>query len=102
MDLPHVCNSFYFLASHFRDCRNCFCLLLTSSTFTFSIYLILGTFHPKRSSLSSPSCPALKNFTLDSNPLNLALTSKLDVLLHPNVLSSPLSTSFVSKGLSNI
>src|ERR1700674_2864657 len=99
MDLPHVCEDSDCLTFHFRDCQNCFCQLLTLSTFTLKIYLIRGTFHPKRSSLSSPCCPALNHSPLNSNRLNLALTGKLDVLLHRNVLSSLLSTTFVSKGL---
>src|SRR6266481_6363663 len=100
MDLPHVCDTSNCLAFHFWECQNCFCQLLSLSTFISIKYLIRGTFHPKRSSLSSPSCPALNHFPLDSNPLNLALAAKLDVFLHQDVLSSPLSTTFVSKGLS--
>jgi hypothetical protein len=66
------------------------------------IFLIPGTFHPKRWSLSSPRCPASKHFPLNSDPLNLALTGKAEVCLHQNALSSPLSTIFISKAFPNI
>jgi hypothetical protein len=76
IDLPHVCNSSPCMAFHFRDCQNCFCLLITLSTLRSPISLIPGTFHPKRWSLRSPCCPASKHFRLNSNPLNLALAGK--------------------------
>ena len=41
-------------ASHSRDCRNCFRLPLASLNFAFKIFLTLGTFRPKRWSLTSP------------------------------------------------
>jgi len=37
-----------YLFFHFRDYRNCFCLLLTSLTFAFMVFLIPGTFHLRR------------------------------------------------------
>jgi hypothetical protein len=75
---------------------------LVNLSFGSTVFLIPGTFHPKRLSLSSPCCPALNNLPLDSNPLNLALTAKRDVLIHRGVLSSQLSHLLISKGLSNI
>ena len=74
-------------------------LLLTLSTFGSLVFLIPGTFHPRRWPLSSesPLCPASKYFALNSNPLNLALTRKAEVCLHQTALSSLLSTSFISK-----
>src|SRR6266478_4370374 len=102
VDLPHVCESSSWMAFHFRDCQNCFCPLLISSTSTFLISLIPGTFHPRQWPLSSPCCPALKNFSFDSSRLNPALTGKADIRLHQNILSSPLSDILFSKGLSNI
>ena len=101
-DLSHVCEDSNCGAFHFWDCQNCFCLLLTLSPFRSMIFLIPDTFHPKRPSLSSPSCPISNHLSFYSNPVNLALTAKLDALLHQNVLSSPLSTNFVSMGLLNI
>src|SRR6266849_2044485 len=74
VDLPHVCDTSTYLAFLFRDCQNHFFLLLTLSSLTLLIFLIPGTFHPKRSSLSSPRCPASEHFSLDSNPIILALT----------------------------
>jgi hypothetical protein len=38
----------------FPGLRICFCLQPTSSSFTLSIFLIPGTFHPRRWSLASP------------------------------------------------
>jgi hypothetical protein len=73
-----------------RNCQNSFCLLLTLSTLHSLMSFIPDTFHPKRSSLSSPCCPAMNGSPLYSNPLYVALTAKLDVFLHQNVLSSPL------------
>jgi hypothetical protein len=67
-----------------------------------SIFLIPGTFHPKRWSLSSPRRPASKNFALDSDPPNLALTGKAQVCHHQTAPSSPLSENFISKALPNI
>src|ERR1700733_10502406 len=90
VDLPHVCDTSSCLTSHFRDCQNSFCLLLTLSNLRSLIFLIPGTFHPKRWSLSYPCCPASKHFHLNSNPLNLALTGKAEVCIHQNALSSPL------------
>jgi hypothetical protein len=58
------------------------------------MFLVPGTFHPKRWSLSSAICPALKHFLSNSNPLNLALTWKAEVCLHQNALSSPLVRFF--------
>src|SRR6266852_6048510 len=102
VDPPHVCDSSRWVALHFRHCQNCFCLPLTSSIFTFTIFLIPGTFHPKRWSISSPRCPASNVFPLNSDPLNLALIGKAEVCIHPNALSSPLSTISNSKVLPNI
>jgi hypothetical protein len=83
-------------------CLIFFCLLLTLLALTSPLFPIPDTFHPKRSSLPSPCCPASNILYLNSNPLNLALTGKPDVRLHQNVLSSPLSFIFISKVLSNI
>ena len=102
VDLPHVCDTSRWKASHFRDCQICFCLLLTLSPLSLKIFLTPGTFHPKQWSLSSPCCPASKHFTLDSYALNLDLTGKPQVRLHRNVISSPPSKNFISKGLSSI
>ncbi len=66
------------------------------------IYLIPGTFHPKRWPLPSPCCPVSEYFTLNSYPLNLALTGKPEVCLHQNDLLFPLSIIFVSRALLNI
>src|SRR5882757_8209223 len=92
VDLPHTCcEASPCLAFHFRDCQNCFCLLITLSNFGSPIFLIPGTFHPKRWSLSSPRCPASNIFPFGSDPLNLALIWKAEVSLHRHALSSPLS-----------
>src|SRR5712691_3387574 len=71
--------------------ENSFCLLITLSSFGSLIFLITGTFHPKRWSLSSPCCPALKVFALNFYPLNLTLAgeAKAKVYLHQTALSSP-------------
>src|SRR6266852_1116164 len=102
MDLPRVCNPAFCLAFHFRGCQDCFCLLRTLSPLGSLVFLIPGTSHLKRWLLSSPCCPASEHFPLNSNPLNLALIWKAEVNPHQNALSSLLSTTFVSKGLSNI
>jgi hypothetical protein len=47
-----------------------------------------GYFSPE--AIVALCCPALNGLPFDSNPLNHALTAKPDVLLHQNVLSSPL------------
>jgi len=94
MDLPHVCDTSRCLAFYFRDCQNCFCLLITSSTFGSSIFLIQGTYHPKRWSLSFALCPASNHLPLDSDALNLALSGRAEVYLHQNVLLSPLCDFF--------
>src|SRR6266436_96983 len=99
VDLPHVCKPSNWMAFHFRDCQNCFCPLITLSPFTYTISPIPDTFHPKRWSLSSPCCPASMNFTLFSNPLNLALTRKPEVCPHQNALSSLIFTNFDSRAL---
>jgi hypothetical protein len=52
--LRHVCDSSPCLLFHFRDYRIYFCLPPTSSISLFSIFLIPGTFHPRRWSLASP------------------------------------------------
>src|SRR6266478_7142105 len=79
------------MAFRFRDCQNCFCLLLTSSTLTFPISLIPGTFHPRQWPLSSPHCPTSIGFTFGFNPLDPALTGKavVHLHLHQNVLPLP-------------
>src|SRR6266852_7070270 len=100
VDLPHVCDSSNWMAFHFQDCQICFYLLITLSNFGSPIFPIPGTFHPKRSSPSSPSCPASKNLYFTSNPLNLALTGNSDLRLHQTVVSFPLSIIFISKVLS--
>src|SRR6266852_9853572 len=92
VDLPHTCETSPCVAFHSRDCQNFFCLLITLSDFSFLLSLIPGTFHLKRWSISSPHCPASSIFTLDSDPLNLALIGKAEVCLQPNALSSPLSS----------
>jgi hypothetical protein len=45
VDLLHVCDISSYFAFHFRDCRNDFCLPLTSSLFALMIFLI--PFHPR-------------------------------------------------------
>jgi hypothetical protein len=67
--------------------------LLLSATHLVTLWL--EHIHTKRSSLSSPYCPASKNLPSDSDPdpLNLSLTGKPDARLH-YLLNS--------KGLSNI
>jgi hypothetical protein len=83
MDLPHIFDTSNCMAFHFRDCQDCFCLLLTLSNLTSPISLILGTYHLKRWSFSSPCCPTSEHFALISNPLNLALKlGKAEVSLH--------------------
>src|SRR6267154_2183401 len=95
VDPPHVCKPSPYLAFHFRDCQTCFCLPLTLSNFGLQISLIPGTSHPKRWSLSSPCHPTSKDFTFNSNPLNLTLTGKAEVCLHQNAVSSPLSKNCI-------
>src|SRR6266849_3618231 len=102
VDLPHVCESSNRLASHFQDCQNCICRLITLSTLTSLISLIPGTFHPKRWSSSSALCPASVHLYLNSNPHNPALIGKAEVCLHQNGLSFPLSKDFFSKASLNI
>src|SRR5882757_9096743 len=88
VDLPLVCTASHYLEYHFQDCQNCFCRPLAAFTpFGSLIFLIPGTFHPRRWSLSSPCCPTSEYFPLNSNPLNLAPTRKPDVRLPQNVLS---------------
>jgi hypothetical protein len=58
------------------------------------IFLILGTFPPRR---ACPRRPISKISRLDSNPLDLAQTKQIGALLRPHALSSPLSPAFVSK-----
>jgi hypothetical protein len=102
VDLPHVCETSIWMAFHFRDFQHCFYPLLTLSNFGSLIFLILGTFHPKRWSLSSALRQVSKRFPLDLNFLNLALTRKAEVCLQQNALSSPLLRIFDSKALTNI
>src|SRR5260370_32767525 len=103
VDLPHVCETLPRLAFHFQDYQNCFHLLPTTSlNFGSAIFLIPGTFHPKRRPPSSPCRRALKDFALNSNPLNLTLAGKAKVCPRQNVLSSPLSANFISKAFPNI
>jgi hypothetical protein len=52
-----------------------------------TVFLIPGTFHRKRSPISSPCCHASKHFPFSSNPLNLSL-AKLDAILRQNAQSS--------------
>src|SRR6266852_6461823 len=101
VDLPHVYETSRWMAFQFPSCHNCFCLLLTLSTFTFLIFLIPGTFHPKRWVPPSPCCPTSKYFPLDSDPLNLDL-KKAEICLDQNALSSLHSGDFISKALPNI
>ena len=98
----HVWNTSPCMAFHFQDCQTCFCRLITLSTLRSPIFLIPGTFHPKRWSPPFALCPASKYFPLDSNHLDLTLTGKAEVCLHRNALSSPLSIFSFSKELSNI
>src|SRR5713101_2341618 len=98
VDLHQVLNMSACLAFHFQDCQKCFCLRLTLSTSGTLIFLIPGTFHPKRWSLSSALCPASKYFSLNSNPLNLALIGKAEVCVHPT-LYPPCSRQFHFKGV---
>src|SRR6266849_8237359 len=63
VDLPHVWNTSSCMAFHSRHCQNY--LPLTSSIFTFTIFLIPGTFHPKRWSISSPRCSSLEILYLE-------------------------------------
>src|SRR6267154_1258027 len=89
-DLPHICDSSAWIPFYFREYRNYFCLLLALATSPSVIFPIPGTFHPKRWSLSSARCPASNHFTLNSDPLNLALTWKSEACLRQNALSCPL------------
>ena len=48
------------------------------------------------------STPTSNDFILNSDPLDPILIGKSELSLHQNILSSPLSCIFVSKGLANI
>jgi hypothetical protein len=48
VDLRHVCDPSPSVTFHFRDYRTYFCLPPTSPVFPFTIFLIPGTFHPRR------------------------------------------------------
>src|SRR6266852_5414987 len=52
--LPNACESSLWLPLHFQDYRTYFRLPLTSSSFTFAIFLILCTFHLRQWPLASP------------------------------------------------
>ena len=54
VDLRHVCDTSTCLAFHFRDYQTFFCLPPTSFIFPLKIFLIPGTFHPRRWSLAFP------------------------------------------------
>src|SRR6266567_8818136 len=54
VDLRHVCDTSPCIPFHFRDYRDYFCLPPTSSVFGLEIFLIPGTFHPRRWPLASP------------------------------------------------
>jgi hypothetical protein len=80
--------------------------LLLSSTHLVSLSLSFiphsGYISPEAMvALISALSNLLKIFTLDSYPLNLALTGKAEVYLHQNALSSLLSTNFISLALPN-
>ncbi len=66
----------------FWDGKNYFYLPLTSSNFTFGVFLIPGISHLRQWSLSSPCCLASMHFTLDLNLVNLALTGEADDRLY--------------------
>ena len=54
VDLPHVWSISGWNASHSREYQRYFRLPLTSSIFALSIFLLPGTFHPRRWSLAFP------------------------------------------------
>src|SRR6266567_5905493 len=54
VDLRQVCDSSSWIPFHFRDYRSYSCLPPTSSIFGLEIFLIPGTFHPRRWPLASP------------------------------------------------
>jgi hypothetical protein len=80
--------------------------LLLSATHLVQLWLIhippSGYISPEAMVASLSALSSSKPFTLDSNPLNLTLTGKSDVLLHQNALSSPLSTILLSMVFLNI
>ena len=88
MDPPFVCNNTLCGRFRIRVYRTYFCLALTSPNFTFMIFLIPCTSHPRQWSLSSPRLPALNYSCLTSNLLDLALIRKADVRIPRNALSS--------------
>src|SRR5713101_6015985 len=102
VDRPRNCESSRYLAFYFQGCQTYFCLPIALSNLGCLIFLIPGTFHLKRWSLSSPCCPASDHFPLNSDPTNLALTGKAEVYLHQTALSSSLSRNFVYKALTII
>src|SRR5258707_15230186 len=89
-DLHHIYACSSSSAFHFQDYRNFFLLPLTLSILHFTAFLIPVTFHPRRWPLASPRRPASRNLSLNSNLLDLALSSRADVRLHPPGLPPPL------------
>src|SRR6266852_6665871 len=100
VDLPHVFDPSPCIPSQFRDYQLYFCLPITSPSLTFLVFLIPCTFHPRRWPLAFPRCSATERLSLNSYPLDHALTrtGKSDVRLRCHALSSPVSIGFTSKG----
>src|SRR6267142_6196252 len=99
VDLPHILKRSYYAAFHSRRSPDLSCRPLTSAIFPFSISRIPSTFHPTRWSLASLRCLISKIFTLDYDPLYLALP-KSRRFLAP-AFYSPLLLSFPSVGLAS-
>ena len=64
VDLPHSWNTSHCLLFDFCDRQTYFCLPNTVTNLRSAIFLISGTFHPKRWSLSSPYPTSLKQVPL--------------------------------------
>ena len=100
MDLPHVCNLSSWIPFHSLRFRNFFCLQLTLSASPFGIFLIPGTFHPRRSSLAWPCWPTSNLSPLNSNPLYLAPTRERRHPPPPTRTVLPALTHFEFQGVS--
>ena len=101
MDLPHVCNLSMLYSIPFPALPK---LLLSATNLvrlSLGIFLIPGTFHPRRSSLAWPRWPTSNLSPLNSNPFYLAPTGKTDVHRHQHAPSSLLSLVLSSKGTAN-
>src|SRR6266576_2961811 len=101
VDLPRACNSSACMAFHIHHYRIYFGPQETLSISPFRVSLDLGTFRPRRWSITSPTYPGSKHFVLSFVPVDL-IPSQEAVPLPWHAPSSPLSTGYVLKALPSI